>query len=173
MDKFSTQSDNHYSVFPFFFKIVNLFLDTLINHPSLVTPICNFLSRSFRIPLWIYTFFFGDPLWKETFGPSYIQDFVEGYLADVWKDPQHMINHIRLFQELDSHSVFHLLPTIQQPTLVVSGLLDLLTPAYQSFEIARRMPNATHCVCPLASHFAVLEDRTRVCKAIVKFLESN
>jgi pimeloyl-ACP methyl ester carboxylesterase len=69
------------------------------------------------------------------------------------------VNYLRLFQELDAHSVFHLLPEIETPTLVVSGALDFLTPAYQSRQIARRMPNAEHLALWRASHFALFERR--------------
>ena len=66
-------------------------------------------------------------------------------------------NFLRLFQELDAHSAYHLLPEITAPALVVSGLLDVLTPAYQSREMARRMPRAELLTLPRASHFALLE----------------
>ena len=66
-------------------------------------------------------------------------------------------NFMRLFQELDAHSVYHLLPEIETPALVISGALDYLTPAYQSREIARRMRNAEHLQLLRSSHFSLLE----------------
>lgn len=77
---------------------------------------------------------------------------------------------LRLFQELNAHSVYHLLPGIEQPTLVISGGLDVLTPAYQSFEIARRMPNTQHMYLPLGSHFVLIEYEDRVRTRIARFL---
>lgn len=82
-------------------------------------------------------------------------------------------NYMRLFQELDAHSVYHLLPTIDAPTLVVSGHLDILTPSRQSFEIARRMPNAEHLALWRASHFALQERPEIVVPKIRAFLEER
>jgi 3-oxoadipate enol-lactonase len=80
-------------------------------------------------------------------------------------------SYMRLFQELDAHSVYHLLPEITAPTLVVSGKLDFLTPSYQSDEIARRMPNAEHLALARASHFALLERTDEVIGAMRRFLD--
>ncbi len=92
------------------------------------------LVRRFqRWPSRIYSFFFGSPLMRSILGPDYLADFMESYLGDMCQtSAQHTLNYLRLFQELNAHSVYHLLPHIEQPTLVVSGLLDVLTPAYQS-----------------------------------------
>jgi pimeloyl-ACP methyl ester carboxylesterase len=79
--------------------------------------------------------------------------------------------YMRLFQELDAHSAYHLLPEITQPTLVVSGMLDFLTPSYQSREIAERMPNAEHLALARASHFALLERTPEVVGAMRRFLD--
>ena len=48
---------------------------------------------------------------------------------------------LRMFQELNAHSVYHLLPRLEQPTLIVSGALDTITPAMVSVEMARRIPH--------------------------------
>jgi len=79
-------------------------------------------------------------------------------------------NYIRLFQELDSHSVYHLLPEIDSPALVISGAFDPLTPARQSREIARRMPDAEHIALIRAGHFALLERPEVVIPAVEAFL---
>ncbi len=79
-------------------------------------------------------------------------------------------NYLRLFQELDAHSVYHLLPEIDAPTLVISGALDPLTPARQSREIARRMPHAELIALKRAGHFAMLERPEVVIPAIERFL---
>ncbi len=80
---------------------------------------------------------------------------------------------LRLFQELDAHSAYHLLPEISAPTLVVSGALDFLTPAYQSRQIAARMPNAEHLQLARASHFALHERRDEVLRAMRTFLDER
>ncbi|MGH7330922.1 MAG: alpha/beta fold hydrolase, partial [Polyangiaceae bacterium] len=82
-------------------------------------------------------------------------------------------NFLRLFQELDAHSVYHLLPEITQPALIVSGRLDMLTPAFQSFEIARRLPNAEHLALVRASHFALRERPELVVPRIRAFLQTR
>ncbi len=82
-------------------------------------------------------------------------------------------NFLRLFQELDAHSVYHVLREIEAPALVISGLFDLLTPAYQSREIARRLPRARHMPLWRASHFALLERSEVVIPAIARFLDEE
>jgi pimeloyl-ACP methyl ester carboxylesterase len=82
-------------------------------------------------------------------------------------------NYLRLFQELDAHSTYHLLREIEAPALVVSGLFDVLTPAYQSREIARRLPNAEHIPLVRSSHFSMLERPEIVIPAMHRFLDQR
>lgn len=86
------------------------------------------------------------------------------YLSDLTNT--RVENYLKLFQELDAHSVYHLLPDVRQPTLVISGGLDYLTPAYQSRQMASRIPNATHLRIPLGTHFVLLERPARVVEAV-------
>jgi pimeloyl-ACP methyl ester carboxylesterase len=62
-----------------------------------------------------------------------------------------------------------LLRHIEAPALVISGMLDVLTPAYQSKEIARRMPNAEYIRLWRSSHFSMLERPDVVIPAMEKF----
>ncbi len=80
---------------------------------------------------------------------------------------------LQLFQELDAHSVLHHLRHITQPALVISGLWDVLTPPYQSEIIARRLPDAKHLRLPRASHFALMEQPSKVVPAIEEFLRTR
>lgn len=82
-------------------------------------------------------------------------------------------NYLRLFQELDAHSAYHLLPDIHAPALIVSGMFDPLTPAYQSREMARRLPDAEHLHLHRAGHFALVERPEVVVPAILRFLETR
>lgn len=91
------------------------------------------------------------------------------YLSDLLNT--RVENYLKLFQELDAHSVYHLLPEVDRPTLVISGSLDYLTPAYQSREMARRIPGARHLRIPLATHFVLLERPTAVVRAIREHLD--
>lgn len=79
-------------------------------------------------------------------------------------------NYLRLFQELDAHSVYHLLPYIESPALVVSGRFDILTPSRQSYDIAARLPHARHVSIGRASHFALLERPDVVLPEMERFL---
>jgi len=122
-------------------------------------------------PLRLYSFLFGSPLLAQLLGEKYLEDFLDRYILDACSSTQHTLNYLRLFQELNAHSCYHLLQYIEQPTLVVSGLLDVLTPAYLSFELARELKHATHVVCPGASHAALLESPERVFEGLVHLLE--
>lgn len=82
-------------------------------------------------------------------------------------------NFMRLFQELDAHSVYHVLPEIEAPALVISGALDILAPARQSSEIARRMPRAQRMALWRASHFCLLERPEVVLPAVERFLSGE
>ncbi|MBI4510406.1 MAG: alpha/beta hydrolase [Deltaproteobacteria bacterium] len=93
------------------------------------------------------------------------------YMSDV-TGPS-FVTYLRLFQELDAHSVYHLLPEIDAPSLVVSGLLDALTPSFQSAHMARRMKRARHLHLVRAGHFALLERPEIVVPAIEAFLHEE
>jgi pimeloyl-ACP methyl ester carboxylesterase len=100
-----------------------------------------------------------------------LRPILRRYYADVLGPS--FSNYLRLFQELDAHSVYHLLPDIPAPTLVVSGAFDFLTPAYQSRQIAARMPDAEHVHLGRASHFALHERRQEVLHALRVFLDTR
>jgi 3-oxoadipate enol-lactonase len=93
------------------------------------------------------------------------------YFDDVLGDS--FRNFLRLFQELDAHSVYHKLPEIHAPALVISGALDPLTPAYQSREIARRMPDAKRLALWRSSHFSLLERPNVVLPVVREFLDNR
>jgi len=97
-----------------------------------------------------------------------IEDIYRLYVYDVFG--RSFPNYLRLFLELNAHSVYHHLPEIEHAALVISGGLDLLTPAYQSAEIARRMPNAEALHLRGASHFALLEYSEEIVGRIARFL---
>ncbi|MCK5798695.1 MAG: alpha/beta hydrolase [Deltaproteobacteria bacterium] len=100
--------------------------------------------------------------------PKDLAPLVRQYTEDVLGPS--FDNYLYLFQELDAHSAYHVLPAIESPTLLVSGLLDFLTPARQSYAMAHRLPNAEHLPLRRAGHFALLEKPTVVLPAIDRFL---
>lgn len=91
------------------------------------------------------------------------------YMSDVLGPS--FVTYLRLFQELDAHSVYHLLPEIETPALVVSGLLDFLTPAYQSWQMAHRLPRARSINLIRAGHFSLVERPAKLLPEISRFLE--
>lgn len=82
-------------------------------------------------------------------------------------------NFLALFQELDAHSAYHLLPSITAPALVISGALDPLTPAFQSREMAARLPDAEHVRLLRAGHFALMERPELVVPRVRAFLDTR
>jgi len=99
-----------------------------------------------------------------------IKDLYRQYMKDIFATD--FGNYLRLFQELDAHSAYHLLREIPHRTLIISGLLDYLTPAYQSREMKRKMPNAEHMCVPGGTHFVLVEYPQKVTDRIARFLES-
>ncbi len=101
-----------------------------------------------------------------------LRPLLERYTEDIYK-PENFPNYLRLFQELDAHSVYHHLRSIDAPALVVSGRFDVLTPAYQSREIARKLRNAEVLHLRNGSHFVLVERPEKVLPRIRQFLESR
>ena len=57
--------------------------------------------------------------------------------------------------------------------LIISGFFDLMTPAMQSVEIARRMKNASHYCDPFSSHCTTLESPEWCLAQVVQFLNHS
>jgi len=101
-----------------------------------------------------------------------LRPLLEQYTDDVYK-PENFPNFLRLFQELDAHSAYHHLPRLRIPALVISGRFDVLTPPYQSREMARRLPDADHEHVRKGSHFVLLERPEQVLPRIERFLRER
>lgn len=101
-----------------------------------------------------------------------LKPMLDQYTSDIYK-PENFSNYLKLFQELDAHSSYHHLPELELPALVVSGRFDVLTPAYQSREIARRLKNAEQLHIPNGSHFVLIERPETVVPRIQHFLASR
>lgn len=113
-----------------------------------------------------------DGLVKEL-GSTYQADMLSVYFEGVSSNRHSSVNWLRGFQELNAHSVKHLLHLIQQPTLLLSGRWDYLTPSYVMEEMAQRMPNAEHKVCYHATHFGVIEAPEWIVQQVDQFLVAN
>ena len=91
-------------------------------------------------------------------------------MKDFFTSLDHSLHYLRVPMALDCHSAYYLLPEIAQPTLICAGMLDVLTPAYCSYEMAALMPNAELLVKTLGTHFVLLEYPQDLANAIEEFL---
>jgi pimeloyl-ACP methyl ester carboxylesterase len=149
---------------PFLPKRLHAFLEWLQRHPNASSRVAA-VTRIAELPTsWVLALTSGAR-------SAEFRAIIRQYFGDVL-GPSFQ-NFLRLFQELDAHSVYHLLPGIDAPALVISGALDPLTPAYQSREIARRLPHAEHLALFRASHFALMERPQVVLPAIDRFLQEK
>ena len=146
---------------PFLPKRLHALLDWLQDRPEVAYQLAR-VSRLAELPTWMFLYLTSGARARE------ITPLLSRYMDDVLGPS--FPNYLRLFQELDAHSTYHLLREIEAPALVISGLLDALTPAYQSREIARRMPNAEHVQLWRSSHFSMIERPDVVIPAMERFL---
>ena len=56
---------------------------------------------------------------------------------------------------------------------LISGALDMLTPALSSLEMARRLPHAQHYCDPFSTHLSLLESPEWCLASIVAFLREH
>lgn len=120
---------------------------------------------------YVYSFFLGSPFLRELLGTDYLVKFFAEYIGGVVSSRRHSENYMRLVLEMNAHSVYHHLREIEQPTLIISGLLDPLTPCYLSFEMARLLPNCKHVNVTYSSHFTLLEQPRQALRAIIEHIE--
>lgn len=149
---------------PFLPKRLHALLEFLQDHKGLATQLAR-VSRYSEWPLYLGMRVLAGKQAKE------VSPLLTRYLDDVLGPS--FPNYLRLFQELDAHSLYHVLPQIEAPTLIYSGKLDMLTPAFQSKEMARRMPNAEHVSLLRSSHFSLLERPEIVVPGIRRFLATR
>jgi pimeloyl-ACP methyl ester carboxylesterase len=158
---------------PFLSALLSAGIEFVLDHPVVLPHIITLL----RPVLWCWKRLYNFVLEKDynvaVLGPNYLEHFLSQYLDDTVCSPAHTDAYLRLFQELNAHSAYHLLRHIQAPTLVISGLLDVLTPAYCGFEMARRLPNSRHVVAYLSSHCVLLEQPVLVAREIARLLEHD
>ena len=102
-----------------------------------------FLWDNVRGALQMYVHFFGSDSLKAMIGPNYLSDFLEIIVLDTLRHPLHIGNFMLLFEEMDSWSIYHLLPRITTPVLIIAGLWDPVTPAYACTHI---------CLCGFLSY---------------------
>jgi 3-oxoadipate enol-lactonase len=148
---------------PFLTKRLHALLDWLQDRPHVAQKLAH-AGRLMQGPTWLLLYLTSGGAQARTITPM-----LSRYLDDVLGPS--FTNYLRLFQELDAHSTYHLLREIEAPALVISGLLDALTPAYQSREIARRLPDADYIQLWRSSHFSLIERPEVVLPAMKGFLD--
>jgi 3-oxoadipate enol-lactonase len=149
---------------PFLPKRLHALLDWLQDHEEIAQQLARF-TRHAELPMWLgFRLTAGSRVGELT-------PLLARYLDDVLGAS--FTNYLRLFQELDAHSVYHLLRHIEAPALIIAGVLDVLTPSYQSAEMARRMPHSEFIRLWRSSHFSMLERPEVVVPAIERFLKQR
>lgn len=149
---------------PFLPKRLHQLLDWLQDHPEVAHQIAR-VARLSELPTWAFMRLMAGRRARD------LTPLLSRYVDDVLGPS--FPNYLRLFQELDAHSTYHLLREIDAPALVISGFFDILTPPYQSKEIADRMPNAEYVRLWRSSHFSMLERPEIVIPAMKRFLEEK
>jgi len=139
---------------PYFSHGMHLFLRMMLylNRTFIYEVFVN-LYKSMRplLRVWyfLYAFLFGNPALFYHF---------ERYQNNVFLNGRaHLLNYLQYFQQLDAHSVVHVLDRVQVHTLCVSAFFDMLTPPYGLWEVSSRMPNCEHVHFLTATHFVPLE----------------
>ncbi|MEE2645263.1 MAG: alpha/beta hydrolase [Myxococcota bacterium] len=85
------------------------------------------------------------------------------YLGDL--EGERLELYLRLFQDLDAHSVDTELDQIQVPVTVISGELDPLTPCHRGEALAQQLPRGVHHTL-IGTHFLVFERSETLIKLI-------
>ena len=151
--------------FPWVGRWAHVGIEYLLDHPELTDRLGSLYRAMMTPTLALFWLISQTPMTRT-------RTLLERYQSDLF-DGENFHNCLRLFQELDAHSAYHHLRDIHSPTLVVSGKFDLLTPAYQSRQIARRLPDAESLHLARASHFVLVERPEKVLPAIERFVEER
>lgn len=147
---------------PWVARLLHRIIDETVGRPNLVKLVSRLAMSRVNVEV------IGGLLARIWQNPALVPAYRQ-YLTDIFAD-QNFCNYLGLFQELDAHSVLHHLRHLPQRTLLISGRLDLMTPAYQSFEMARRLKDCEHLHLPFGSHFVLLEYPQLIVEHIERFL---
>lgn len=93
-------------------------------------------------------------------------------LAEQWVQID-MSAYAEIFQQLDRHAAWDLLPEISTPTLVIAGAADRFTPAHLSVRMANEMPDAVLRTVEGATHFGLLEYPDEIAAHIDDYLAQH
>jgi len=127
-----------------------------------------FLQTSIKVGMTTFRYLVLKP-WSFLTGSNY-EWHAANYIFEFFHNKSHTVNYLKYPAALEAHSCYHVLEEIQQPTLIVTGMLDVLTPAYASYEMAYLMPNAELCCKLFGTHFVLLEYPEEAGERIKEFL---
>lgn len=95
-----------------------------------------------------------------------------GELADSFKDLD-MDVYVQILQRLGDHDAWHVLPTVDVPTLVIAGDRDMFTPRSASERMVKAIPGAELMVVQGGTHYAAVEYPELITLRIEKFLRER
>lgn len=143
--------------FPFIGDFNAALVAFLLRKPERIDAAQKLMMPFMEKTLNAYTRMFGSKMMKKIEGDNYFGDFMKSYIGSICSSQSNLESWLQLFQEIDAHSVYHLLHTITHPMLLISGYLDFTTPPMQSTEMSRQVPHAVHYCDPFSSHCSILE----------------
>ena len=94
----------------------------------------------------------------------------ESLFSHVEPDPDALRGGLEILRDLDLRDV---LPEIKQPTLVIAGERDKLSPPQASHYLAQQMPNARVVEIEGAAHAPFLSHREEFVKQVLDFMEEK
>lgn len=107
------------------------------------------LSPIFRILLELSAFLGGFPPEQ----PIYFHE----YMRDAFSSRDHTYSLLNLILALDYDCPKDLLLSVRQPTVLVSGFMDVMTGVFHSNKLAGIIPKSKHVIFTMGSHFILLE----------------
>jgi len=153
---FSTAMQPFFSV-PIPHTVWHAFIEFGLEHQHILAALGGVAQKQMETLFWVRKRLLGKKRSRLTL-------MMRQYVKDLFNT--NLDNYLRLFQQLDAHSVYHLLGEIDVPTTIISGGLDYLTPARQSRAMARRIPGAKHVELTLGTHYVLVERTARVVEAV-------
>jgi len=121
----------------------------------------------------VISYFFGSKELQKVMGKDYMLSVWNSYLGGVCSNSKSMKAFLRGFQVLDAHSTGHLMYQLGHPTLLIAGIWDVFTPAYNMSVMKRQMGNARLVIDAFSSHFTCLEHPELLMAETARFLSQD
>jgi len=157
---------------PILHDVCRAAIEYAATHPQILRSIRRVALALIPTVVRFYVWLLGSRMLKDVhvFGKRFVESTLTDFLNQLCESEKCMATYLWLFQELHAHSVYHLLPSIEQESLLIAGLFDLLLPAYHMWEMERRMPHAKRVCDRWSSHFTLLEHPEVVLKHLTAAL---